>query len=125
MASYGDLGATWKITHDFNLVDSFHYGNWNEPAQYTSTQCSLFSTSLIVPADRVRADRSPAGHILRHAAGPRERHTDPHYQFRGGYSGKPRQQFSQAADHHESDRRRGYKFRQKQGLISVTDSRTA
>jgi hypothetical protein len=48
VASYGDLGATWKITHDFNLVDSFHYGNWNEPAQYTSTQCSLFSTSLIV-----------------------------------------------------------------------------
>ncbi len=49
VASYGDLGATWQITHDFSLVDSFHYGNWNEPAQYVSTRCSLFSTSLIVP----------------------------------------------------------------------------
>ena len=48
VASYGDLGATWQITHDFSLVDSFHYGNWNEPAQYASTQCSLFSGSLIV-----------------------------------------------------------------------------
>jgi hypothetical protein len=48
VAAYGDFGATWQITHDFSLVDSFHYGNWNEPAQYTSTQCSLFSTSLIV-----------------------------------------------------------------------------
>jgi hypothetical protein len=49
VASYGDFGATWQITHDFSLVDSFHYGNWNEPAQYLSTQCSFFSTSLIVP----------------------------------------------------------------------------
>jgi hypothetical protein len=49
VASYGDFGATWQITHDFSLVDSFHYGNWNEPAQYISTQCSFFSTSLIVP----------------------------------------------------------------------------
>jgi hypothetical protein len=49
VASYGDFGATWQITHDFSLVDSFHYGNWNEPAQYVSTQCSFFSTSLLVP----------------------------------------------------------------------------
>ena len=50
VASYGDFGATWQITHDFSLVESFHYGNWNEPAQYASTQCSFFSTSLVVPA---------------------------------------------------------------------------
>ncbi len=50
VAAYGDLGTTWKITHNFSLVDSFHYGNWNEPANYTSTQCSLFSTSLLVQA---------------------------------------------------------------------------
>ncbi|HEY1467719.1 MAG TPA: hypothetical protein VGF61_01655 [Candidatus Acidoferrum sp.] len=49
VASYGDFGATWQITHDLSLVDSFHYGNWNEPAQYVSNQCSFFSTSLIVP----------------------------------------------------------------------------
>jgi hypothetical protein len=48
VASYGDFGATWQITDDFSLVDSFHYGSWNEPAQYVSTQCSLFSSSLIV-----------------------------------------------------------------------------
>jgi hypothetical protein len=47
VASYGDLGASWQITHDFSLADSFHYGNWNEPAQYVSNQCSFFSTSLI------------------------------------------------------------------------------
>jgi hypothetical protein len=47
VASYGDLGATWQITHDFSLVDSFHYGNWNEPAQYSSTQCTLFSSDLV------------------------------------------------------------------------------
>ena len=49
VSSYGDFGATWQITHDFSLIDSFHYGNWNEPAQYVSTQCSFFSTSLVVP----------------------------------------------------------------------------
>ena len=49
VASYGDFGATWQITHDFSLVDSFHYGSWNEPAQYVSTQCSFFSTNLILP----------------------------------------------------------------------------
>ena len=48
VASYGDFGATWQITRDFSLVDSFHYGNWNEPAQYAATQCSFFSTSLLV-----------------------------------------------------------------------------
>ena len=51
VASYGDFGATWQITHDFSLVDSFHYGNWNEPAQYVSTQCSFFSTNLTIPAN--------------------------------------------------------------------------
>jgi len=49
VASYADFGATWQVTHDFSLVDSFHYGSWNEPAQYVSTQCSFFSGSLIVP----------------------------------------------------------------------------
>src|SRR5262249_2973843 len=48
VASYGDFDATWQVTHDFSLVDSFHYGNWNEPAQYAATQCSFFSTSLLV-----------------------------------------------------------------------------
>jgi hypothetical protein len=51
VAAYGDFGATWQITHDFSLVDSFHYGSWNEPAQYASSQCSWFSPSLVLPAN--------------------------------------------------------------------------
>jgi hypothetical protein len=49
VASYGDFAATWQITREFSLVDSFHYGNWNEPAQYVSTQCSLFAGNLVTP----------------------------------------------------------------------------
>jgi hypothetical protein len=48
-ASYADFGATWQITRDFSLVDSFHYGNWQEPAQFTASECSFFSSSLIIP----------------------------------------------------------------------------
>jgi hypothetical protein len=48
VTAYTDLGATWQITRDFSLVDSFHYGNWRDPAQYISTQCSFFSNSLVV-----------------------------------------------------------------------------
>jgi len=48
VASYADFGATWQITRDFSLVDSFNYSNWKEPAQYASTQCSFFSSSLTV-----------------------------------------------------------------------------
>ena len=66
VASYGDLGATWQITHDFSLVDSFHYGNWNEPAQYSSLQCSFFSTNLntlpnVPPTFPTNTCASPAG----------------------------------------------------------------
>ena len=49
VSSYADFGATWQITKDFSLVDSFHYGNWQEPAQFTSSECSFFGSSLIVP----------------------------------------------------------------------------
>jgi hypothetical protein len=49
VTTYTDFGATWQITSDFSLVDSFHYGNWHDPAQYTSSQCSFFSNSLIIP----------------------------------------------------------------------------
>ena len=47
VTTYSDFGATWQITREFSLVDSFHYGNWHDPAQYVSTQCSFFSNSLI------------------------------------------------------------------------------
>jgi len=48
VTTYTDIGATWQITREFSLVDSFHYGNWQDPAQYVSTQCSFFSNSLVV-----------------------------------------------------------------------------
>jgi hypothetical protein len=48
-ASYADFGATWQVTRDFSLVDAFHYGNWQEPAQFTASECNFFSSSLIIP----------------------------------------------------------------------------
>ena len=48
MSTNADFGATWQITKDFSLVDSFHYGDWQQPAQYTASECSYFSNSLIV-----------------------------------------------------------------------------
>jgi hypothetical protein len=51
VASFGDFGITWRISNQVSIVDSFHYGNWKEPAQYAASQCSYFSNSLIVPAN--------------------------------------------------------------------------
>jgi hypothetical protein len=48
VTSYADFGATWRITPMFSLVDEFHYGNWQEPAQFTATECSFFSNTLLV-----------------------------------------------------------------------------
>jgi hypothetical protein len=47
VSSYGDFGVTWQITRDFSLQDDFHYGNWQEPAQFLGTNCNFFSSSLI------------------------------------------------------------------------------
>ena len=47
VTSYADFGATWLVTHDFSLLDEFHYSNWQEPGQFTSTNCSFFSTNLL------------------------------------------------------------------------------
>jgi len=46
VSSYGDLGATWLITHDFSLIDEFHYGSWQQPAQFVSSNCNFFSSNL-------------------------------------------------------------------------------
>lgn len=46
VSSYGDFGATWLITHDFSLMDEFHYGNWQQPAQFAGTDCNFFSSNL-------------------------------------------------------------------------------
>ena len=60
VASYGDFAATWQITREFSLVESFHYGNWNEPAQYVSTQCSLFAGNLVTSASCLCPDSAAA-----------------------------------------------------------------
>jgi hypothetical protein len=46
VSSYGDFGATWLITHDFSLMDEFHYGSWQQPAQFLGTNCNFFSSNL-------------------------------------------------------------------------------
>jgi len=51
VATFVDLGATWHVTQDISIVDSFHHGSWKEPAQFAASQCSYFSNSLIVPVN--------------------------------------------------------------------------
>ena len=46
VSSYGDFGTTWLITHNFSLMDEFHYGSWQQPAQFLSTNCNFFSSNL-------------------------------------------------------------------------------
>jgi len=55
VATYADFGATWHATGWLNIVDSFHWGNWREPAQYGNTQCSFFSSNLVVPANNLNS----------------------------------------------------------------------
>src|SRR6516165_8088130 len=50
VTSYADFGATWRITPMISLVDEFHYGNWREPAQFGSTECSFFSNNSLIVA---------------------------------------------------------------------------
>src|SRR5271166_1027862 len=49
VATFADFGITWRITDQLSIVDSFHYSSWKEPGQFASSQCSFFSSSLIVP----------------------------------------------------------------------------
>jgi len=51
VAATADLGITWHITNALSLVDSVHFMNWKEPAQFDSSQCSYFSSNLITPSN--------------------------------------------------------------------------
>jgi hypothetical protein len=51
VATFGDFGITWQLNDRISIVDSFHYNNWKEPAQYASSQCSFFSSTLLIPAN--------------------------------------------------------------------------
>ncbi len=59
VATFGDLAATWHVTHDISIVDSFHYGSWKEPAQFAASQCSYFSNSLVVPVNVFATTATP------------------------------------------------------------------
>jgi opacity protein-like surface antigen len=48
VATFADFGVTWHINEAVSLVDSVRFSNWKEPAQFTATDCSFFSPSLIV-----------------------------------------------------------------------------
>jgi hypothetical protein len=51
VAASADFGATWHITTKLNFIDSFHYENWHDPAQFLSSECSFFSANLLTPAN--------------------------------------------------------------------------
>ncbi len=51
VAASADFGATWHITSKLNFIDSFHFNNWHDPAQFLSSECSYFSASLLINAN--------------------------------------------------------------------------
>jgi len=51
VAATADFGVTWHITSKLNFIDSFHFNNWHDPAQFLSTECSFFSANLLTPAN--------------------------------------------------------------------------
>jgi hypothetical protein len=46
VAATADLGATWNITDRLSFVDSFHFSNWHNPAEFDASGCSFFSPGL-------------------------------------------------------------------------------
>ena len=51
VAAAADFGATWHITSKLNFIDSFHFNNWHDPAQFLSSECSFFSANLLTNAN--------------------------------------------------------------------------
>ena len=45
-----DGGATWHITDKLNFIDTFHYLNFHNPAQFAADSCSFFSPNLLTAA---------------------------------------------------------------------------
>jgi len=50
VAATADGGVTWHITDKLNLLDTYHYANWHDPAQFISNDCSFFSPNLLTNA---------------------------------------------------------------------------
>jgi hypothetical protein len=51
VATTADFGATWHLTHDLRFIDSFHYANFHNPAEFDASTCSFFSPNLLTPAN--------------------------------------------------------------------------
>jgi hypothetical protein len=51
VAAAADFGATWHITTKLKFIDSFHFENWHDPAQFLSSECSFFSANLLTHAN--------------------------------------------------------------------------
>ncbi len=49
VAATGDFGATWHISNKLDFLDSFHFANWHNPAQFISSECPFFSSNLLTP----------------------------------------------------------------------------
>jgi hypothetical protein len=47
VAATADFGATWHITEKLSFVDSFHFSNWHNPAEFDDSSCSYFSPGLL------------------------------------------------------------------------------
>ncbi len=47
ISANADFGATWHINDHLSFIDSFHYSNWHNPAQFDQSSCSFFSPSLL------------------------------------------------------------------------------
>jgi hypothetical protein len=51
VAATADFGATWRITDNLSFIDSFHYSNFHNPAEFDSSSCSFFSPNLLTPSN--------------------------------------------------------------------------
>ncbi|HYL62300.1 MAG TPA: hypothetical protein VE077_06725 [Candidatus Methylomirabilis sp.] len=51
VAFIGDFGASWEISDKLSFLDTFHYSNWHDPAQFANSSCSFFSANLNTAAN--------------------------------------------------------------------------
>jgi hypothetical protein len=57
-ATTADFGATWHVTERLSFVDSFHFSNWHNPAEFDHSSCSFFTPNLLAAPNAFTA---PAG----------------------------------------------------------------
>jgi hypothetical protein len=55
VSATADFGATWHISERLSFVDSFHFSNWHNPAEFDNSSCSFFSPNLLTPPNAFTA----------------------------------------------------------------------